>query len=151
MKHISQSIEFITDKFNLTGELDDDLNAGNQFYGEDLSKWLSSALCLRGWESDYLDEDWGWLIFASKHKDSRHEICVYAYPEAGQQTNRGAWSILIHTRYKAPFLGFFTRMRYGSTDMEIVNDVIAALKGCGITEIISKKQDGFNWVPWENA
>ena len=145
MKHISQSIEFKTDKFDLTGELSEELNAGNQFYGEDLSDWLSGKLENK-WEAGYLDEDWGWLIFASKKedKDSYNEICVYAYNEENQKTNYGSWSIMIHTKYKKPFLKFFNKMKYGKTNIEIINDIVSALDSYGIKDIQSKKQNGFN-------
>ena len=146
MKHISQSIEFKTDKFDLTSELNEELNAGNQLYGEDISDWLSKALESK-WETSYLDEDWGWLIDANKkgNNDSHNTICVYDYKnEENLKTNDGVWFILIHTSYKQRFLRFFKKMRYGETDIEIVNDIVSALENYGIKDIELKQQNGFN-------
>jgi hypothetical protein len=48
-------LEFSTDQFRLSGPLPDHINAGNQFYGEDLAKWLCETL--PQWNLTYLDED----------------------------------------------------------------------------------------------
>lgn len=156
MNHVALKIDFKTDKFKLTGELPEDINAGNLFYGEDLSKWLCTKL--KHWKLDYLDEDWGWYVFTTNDKSSNKmsEICVYAYPSDEQKNNYGDWMIIIHTSYKVPFLKFFTRMRKGKVNENLSNDLISLLENAGADNIIAykckmdasfniKEEEPYNW------
>jgi len=103
MKHITLKIELKTDKFKLTGPLPEEINAGNQFYGEDFAKWICKALSY--WNLDYLDEDWGWYVYSVRGhgpKDETNESCIYAYPDERQVNDEGQWMLVIHRRFKVP-------------------------------------------------
>ena len=139
MDHIALQINFKIDKFKLTGELPEGINAGNQFYGEDLSKWLCSNL--KKWDLDYLDEDWGWYVFTRSNTNSKtsNEICVYAYPDKKQIDDYGNWMIFIHTSYEVPFLRFFKKMRKGEVNERLSNDLISLLEDNGANNITAYK------------
>ena len=88
---------------------------------------------------------------ANYFKDNLNWESIYAYNDENQQTNYGSWAIVIHSKYKKPFLKFFTKKQYGEADKQIVNDIIQALGKVGINNYISKQQDGFNLEFTENA
>jgi hypothetical protein len=129
-------IEFASDRFDMSGPLADDSNAGNLFYGEDLCRWLREAL--PQWSLDYLDEDWGWLLGSDRRTVGDvpvdHQICVYAYPpgtqdQDGNTTDSGEWMLVLHKRERRPWLRVFKRWVYTDADLALAADVIAALRG----------------------
>jgi hypothetical protein len=130
-------LEFSTDKFMLTGPLPDHINAGNQFYGEDVAKWLCETL--PQWNLTYLDEDWGWLVWSSKDNESvdeRNMICVYAYPASNPgASDFGHWMFSILTEYKSKWFGFLTRWKSGLYNPSLAKDVIAALEKLGVQDV----------------
>ncbi|CAN5160318.1 hypothetical protein BH11PLA2_BH11PLA2_43210 [soil metagenome] len=130
-------LEFTTDRFKLTGPLPDDNNAGNQFYGEDLAKWLCETL--PAWKLDHMDEDWGWLVFTTKDympADQRHSICVYAYPAENQgASDHGHWMLSILCEYKVKWLGLLKRWKHGPYHSDLAKEVIAGLESLGIQDV----------------
>ena len=130
-------LEFSTDQFKLTGALPDHINAGNQFYGEDVAKWLCETLSQ--WNLTYLDEDWGWLVWTSKdvlQVEERNMICVYAYPKDNPEaSNFGDWMLTILTEYQSKWFGFLIRWKRGPYNPSLANDVIAALKKLGVQDL----------------
>ncbi len=101
-------IEFVSDRFLLTGPIREDANAGNQFYGEDCAGWIVEAL--PEWKLDFLDEDWGWLVFTTREhrpEDEQISICVYADPE------EGAWRLVVFAEYRRPWMGLLKKWQRG--------------------------------------
>jgi hypothetical protein len=130
-------LEFSTDKFKLTGALPDHINAGNQFYGEDMAKWLCETL--PQWNLTYLDEDWGWLVWSSKDNvpiDERNMICVYAYPAGNPGASySGDWMLSILPEHKSRWFGFLTRWKSGPYNLSLAKDVMTALKKLGVQKV----------------
>ena len=139
MNHVAMLIEFETDKFKLSGELPEDINAGNQFYGEDFSKWFCSEL--KNWDSGFIDEDWGWCVFVinDQETDVYNEICIYAYPDKKQVNDYGEWNLIIHTRYRVPFFNFFKRLKYGEVNERLANNVLSLLESIDCNNLRAKK------------
>ena len=91
---------------------------------------------------DYLDEDWGWYVFSVRQetpKDETNEICVYAYPEEGgrQLNDDGAWMLIVHTRFKVPWMQFFKRWRGGAFNRSLGTDLLRSLQALGTRNIKS--------------
>ena len=51
------SVCFKTDRFDYSGELPEDANAGNKFYGRDVAEFLATGLSSPSLSTDFLDED----------------------------------------------------------------------------------------------
>jgi len=130
-------LEFSTDKFRLTGALPDNINVGNKLYGEDLANWLCETL--PQWRLNYLDEDWGWMVFSLKEyspPNERNLICVYAYPEEDQgSSDSGNWMLSITTEYKTNWLWFLRIWTRGPYNSVLAHDVIAALGTLGVRDV----------------
>lgn len=128
-------IEFKSDRFELSGPLPPDINAGNQMYGEDLAKWLCETL--KQWHLDYMDEDWGWLVFNKRDSlpdDERHTICVYAFPGA-EESDDGDWMLTLLTEHRTKWLGIFNRWKAGPYRSELARDLLAALASIGVRDV----------------
>jgi hypothetical protein len=69
--------ELESDRFDHTSELPPDANAGNRFYGRDVAAFIADGLAGRGYASNFLDEDWGWLVRARSGSGTKLEICIY--------------------------------------------------------------------------
>lgn len=136
MNHIALKLEFETDEFLLTGPLQEDINAGNQFYGEDLAKWICEAL--PAWHLSYGDEDWGWVVFSTRGKnpeDINNQVCVYAYPSDIRSKNHGQWMLIVHSEEKVPWLRFFKKWKYTRFDGNIGIQLLNAIRGIGAQNI----------------
>ena len=75
----SYKVDFTTDRFDLSGEIPESANAGNQIYGCDVAVFLSRSLTDQGLQSQYIDEDWGWLVFGQESAITSFEICIYPW------------------------------------------------------------------------
>lgn len=137
MTHVSLRIEFSTDKFKITGILPNDANAGNQFFGEDVSQWICEILPL--WNLDYIGEDWGWFVFSKKQHSvsERNSICVYAYQQENNSINYVKWIIILDSEYLKPYLKFFTRWRKGQFNKDIASEIIHAIQKLNVQNLIA--------------
>ncbi len=96
-------LSFESERFDYRSELPDGYNAGNRFYGKDVAEYLADALTSRGFPSGYLDEDWGWLVFATR--DAKEvETAIYNLSEHREGGRPGAncWGLWVpqHGRKK---------------------------------------------------
>ena len=87
------TIEFSTGRFDVVSVLPDEYNAGNRFYGKDVAEFLCFGLGAHGFEGDFLDEDWGWLVLASDPGGAHVEICVYHW--ADDTSPEGLWRLRV--------------------------------------------------------
>lgn len=136
MDHVSLRIEFSTDKFKLTGSLPAEVNAGNQFFGEDLARMICEALPT--WQLDYMDEDWGWLVSSTRESlpaAERNSIGVYAFPTENQPNDHGQWMLMVEAEYLRPWLKFFSRWRKGRFNDRLATDCLHALRKLGVQEL----------------
>ena len=136
MDHVALKLEFETDKFLLTGPLPEDINAGNQFYGEDFAKWICETLS--AWNLSCGDEDWGWDVFSTRGKTPEvinNQVCVYAYPADLQSGNYGQWMLIVHSEEKVPWLRFFTRWKYIHFDRQLGIELLNAVRGIGVQNL----------------
>jgi hypothetical protein len=136
MDHIALRIEFVSDWFKQSGPLPARSNAGNQFYGEDLAKWICETL--PAWKLGYMDEDWGWLVFSThEHRpaDERHSICVYAFSCLGPAYDFGQWMLMVHSEFRHPWFRYFHRWRKGCFDARLGADLIQALQQLGVRNL----------------
>ncbi len=140
--HIALRIEFSSDRFDMTGPLPEDSNAGNRCYGEEVCRWLCETL--PQWNLDYFDEDWGWMLVSSRNTagdtPEDHQVCVYAYPpgtsnQDGSVSHAGEWMLILHKRAQRPWLKFFMRWRYAAFEAALADDIIAALRAIGAGDL----------------
>jgi hypothetical protein len=108
----SLSLRFTTHRFDHTSELPEAYNAGNRFYGRDVAEWLAAELTARGFPSDLLDEDWGWLVFATKDAPHDLEIAVYHLEDdeenATPASPEAEWGLWLRAHETRKRLGLFT-------------------------------------------
>ena len=120
-------IRFKTDRFRLSGPLPEAINAGNQFYGEDVARWLCESL--PQWKLGFMDEDWGWLVFSRRDAGpprERHMVCVYAYPPEDRARDDGEWMLSLSTERRRPWLSFLWKSV--PHNRQLASDVLAALR-----------------------
>jgi hypothetical protein len=127
-------IRFKTDRFQLSGILPEEINAGNQFYGEDLARWLCDAL--PEWKLGYMDEDWGWLVFSKREttpENERNAIGIYAYPPDEAANDGGEWMITVATEQRRPWLRFLWQAV--PFNRQLGADVLAALEAVDVRDL----------------
>lgn len=144
-------IEFRTDKFILTGDLPETINAGNRMYGEDLGTWLAGQL--PEWDLDCADEDWGWLLSSGEVVDQNtpnrkvcHEIGIYAYPDEAQHadgSNLGDWMLNLSQReiQQVTILGLFKRKKFVHIDYDprLAQKIVEVLTNHGVSAVKTSK------------
>jgi hypothetical protein len=103
-------IGFRSEEFKYTGEVRESANAGNRFYGEDIAQYLQECLEREGYESGFLDEDWGWLVSAWNEKEIFFNISVgniqADLESGGKPTGTNEWAAYVEARRKTKRLGF---------------------------------------------
>lgn len=100
---------FATAKFDSTGEVREDANAGNRFHGEDLANWLITAMAPR-WKGTIDEEDWGWLVSKARGEGDPDRIEMIAIhldapAEAGQPA---VWHLVLEEKARRKSFGFLT-------------------------------------------
>jgi hypothetical protein len=100
---LSESICFKSEQF--------DYNAGNRFYGKDVAEHLANRLTKQGLASDYLDEDWGWLVMSSRGTAPEYQIAVYNLAEHGEGGRPGVpeWGLWVRSYERKKAFGFIPR------------------------------------------
>jgi hypothetical protein len=114
--------EFTSDRFDHSSELPPDANAGNRFYGRDVAELASEQLAQRGYDTSFLDEDWGWQAHAAGDDGSILEISIYHNPEE-DPASEDDWALMVRSLRTVRKLGI-TRFR----ETEISPDAIATLE-----------------------
>ena len=87
---LSHSVKFASDRFDYQSNLPADYNAGNRFYGKDVAEFLVSALATKELKADFLDEDWGWLVFSLRGSAPEFEVAIYNLSEHNEGGRPGA-------------------------------------------------------------
>jgi hypothetical protein len=125
---MSHALTFESERFDYRSELPAEYNAGNRFYGKDLAAYLAEGLSERGFASDFLDEDWGWLVFATRDAREDHEVAVYNLSEhrEGGRPGVSRWGLWIRQHERRKALLFFSRR----TEVEVSPALLEAVRGC---------------------
>jgi len=110
---LSASISFSSEQFDYKSELPEDINAGNRFYGKDVAEFIVEQLKSSKLQADYLDEDWGWLIFSLKGQTPIFEVAVYNLAEHKGAVERGIpeWGLWIRAYESRKLFGLLPKRR----------------------------------------
>lgn len=139
------TIEFVTERFDYRGELPEDANAGNRFYGRDVGEFLCRELEKAGVKAEFLDEDWGWLVLGKHNEIEPVEIAVYHWggvePE-DKATASGTWRLRVNSWTEKPYLIFMKRRVQTECSTELASKLRSVLEdaGCRIT-VFGKSND----------
>lgn len=103
-------VEFTSRHFDHSAPLPEDANAGNRFYGRDVSEFVAEGLGERGFDASFIDEDWGWQVHAAREDGSIFEISIYHNPDddPGREDD---WALMLRSLRKERALGVFNRFR----------------------------------------
>jgi hypothetical protein len=139
---LSESVMFRSEQFDYKSELPDEYNAGNRFYGKDLAEFLATSLTEQGVQADYLDEDWGWLVYSPKDASASFELAIYNLAEHGQgnRTGIGEWGLWIRAYERKKLLGVLPKRNLVSVPSAVMLAVQTAIKKAGA-----------KLVPWEGG
>ena len=93
----SVALTFTSERFDYQSDLPEDYNAGNRFYGKDVAEYLAERLSEGGLQADYMDEDWGWLVFSARDTTPEFEVAVYNLTESEEIVRPGTnvWGLWI--------------------------------------------------------
>jgi hypothetical protein len=138
----SAFIRFKTELFDYQSQLPEEYNAGNRFYGRDVAEFLAQKLTEQDHSSDFLDEDWGWLIFGKQHASPEFEIGVYNLSEHGEGGKAGApdWGLWVRAYERRKVLGLLTRRSQVPVPHKLLTAVQAAVRATGAEP--SRWEDG---------
>ena len=109
----SRALSFESERFDYTSDLPAEYNAGSRFYGKDVAEFIADGLSARGFSADYLDEDWGWLVFATRDAAADFEVAVYNLSDHREGGRPGAhrWGLWIRQHERKKVLGAFSPRR----------------------------------------
>jgi len=102
--------EFTSDRFDHSSSLPEHANAGNRFYGRDVAELVATGLSERGFDTSFIDEDWGWQVHAAAGDSTVVEISIYHNPE-GDRAREDDWSFMVRSLRAERTLGMFKRFR----------------------------------------
>ena len=141
---LSASISFKSERFDYQSELPEDINAGNRFYGRDLAEFLLQQLRDNNILSDYLDEDWGWLVFSQKNQSPIFEIAVYNLAEHQDSEKRGIpeWGLWIRVYESRKLFGIFSKQHEVAVPPEFLGAVEGAVRAAGAIPALWKGGPG---------
>jgi len=129
------AIRFESDRFDYSSELPEEYNAGNRFYGRDLAEFLATNLTEQGYAADFLDEDWGWLVFTKRGTAPEFELAIYnlaAHGEGGRLgVAVGEWGLWIRSYEKRKLLGFVPRRIEVQVPQQVLLAIQAAVNSSG--------------------
>jgi hypothetical protein len=130
---LSASLMFRSERFDYKSELPDEYNAGNRFYGKDVANFLSANLTEQGFESDYLDEDWGWVVLSAKGGSPEFEVAVYNLAEHGEggRPGIGEWGLWIRSFQRKKLLGLLPKRSEVQVPARLVAAVQFAIRAAG--------------------
>jgi hypothetical protein len=124
---------FKSERFDYTSELPEEYNAGNRFYGRDVAEHLVGKLNEQGLASDYLDEDWGWLVFSQRGASPEFEIAIYNLAEHGEGSRPGVgeWGLWIRSYERRKLLGLLPKRTAITVPPGLLSAVEAAIRAVG--------------------
>lgn len=124
----SRALTFESERFDYHSDLPEESNAGNRFYGKDVAEFLACGLALRGFPSDFVDEDWGWLVFATRQAAQDFEVAIYNLSEHREGGRPGArrWGLWIRQYQPKKMLGLFTRR----VEVPVAPEIYQAISAC---------------------
>jgi hypothetical protein len=125
------TFELTSDRFDHSSELPPDANAGNRFYGRDVAELVADGLRRRGFETSFIDEDWGWQAHASRADGSILEVSISHNPEE-DPAREDDWALLVRSLRKEKALGFLSRFREVEVDPEAVSALEDVFQDAGI-------------------
>lgn len=130
---LSASIRFESQRFDYMSQLPEEYNAGNRFYGRDVAEFLSSNLTAQGLDSDFLDEDWGWLLCSLKGVSPEFEVAIYNLAEHGEGDKPGVpeWGLWIQAYERKKLLGLFPKRSAIAVPSGLLSAVQAAVRAAG--------------------
>jgi hypothetical protein len=134
---VELEITFTSDQFKRSGPLPQHINAGNQFYGQDLAQFFCQKL--PQWPLDYLDEDWGWLVFTTRDalpQDECHEICIY--PEGEPSAHGAMWKLILMSKQQVPYLWVFKHWVSTTYHTPLAQELIHVLQDSGVNNLNTK-------------
>jgi hypothetical protein len=138
----SASIRFKTERFEYKSQLPEDYNAGNRFYGKDVAEFLSASLTEQGLTSDYLDEDWGWLVFNQKGFSPEFELAIYNLAEHGEGDRPGVpeWGLWLRAYERRRLVGLSPKKSLVEVPSKLLSAIQAAVRASGAEP-----------MPWEDG
>jgi hypothetical protein len=124
---------FKSEQFDYTSTLPEEYNAGNRFYGRDVAEHLVGQLNEQRLLSDYLDEDWGWLVFSQRGSSPEFEIAIYNLAEHGEGSRPGVgeWGLWIRSYERRKLLGLLPRKTAVTVPAVLLSAVEAAVRAAG--------------------
>jgi hypothetical protein len=130
---LSASISFKSERFDYKSELREDINAGNRFYGKDVAEFIVEKLNLVNLRADFLDEDWGWLIFSQKGQAPIFEVAVYNLAEHEGANARGIpeWGLSIRAYESRKLLGLLPKRHEILVPPDLLNAIESAVRAAG--------------------
>ena len=136
------SLRFTSSRFDHASELPAEYNAGNRFYGRDVALWLAEALTARGLPADFMDEDWGWLVFSRRETTRDFEAAVYYLGEADgdSASDSDDWGLWLRAHERGKQFGLLPRR----VEVPVPGDVDAAVRAA-IASI------GATPMPWDDG
>jgi len=123
--------ELTSDRFDHSSVLPADANAGNRFYGRDVAELLATKLGERGFESSFLDEDWGWQVHAKRADSIVLEISIHHNPEE-DAAREDDWMLMVRALQPGVVLGVIPRVREVELDDGAIDTLVDAFRGEGI-------------------
>lgn len=124
--------ELTSDRFDHSSELPPEVNAGNRFYGRDVAELVSDGLRKHGFDTSFLDEDWGWQAHAVRGDGSILEISIYHNPEEDPAT-QDDWTLMVRSLRKERLLGIIPRAREVEVDQESISALEDVFRQAGST------------------
>ncbi len=124
---------FKSERFDYTSDLPEEYNAGNRFYGRDLAEHLVAQLNEQRLASDYLDEDWGWLVFSQRGSSPEFEIAIYNLAEHGEGSRPGVgeWGLWIRSYERRKLFGLLPKRTAITVPSVLLSAVEAAIRAVG--------------------
>ncbi len=124
---------FKSERFDYTSDLPEEYNAGNRFYGRDLAEHLVAQLNEQRLASDYLDEDWGWLVFSQRGSSPEFEIAIYNLAEHGEGSRPGVgeWGLWIRSYERRKLFGLLPKRTAITVPSVLLSAVEAASRAVG--------------------
>jgi hypothetical protein len=110
-RDLSLSLHWTTEQFDYRGEIPEEHNAGNRFFGRDLASFLSEKLRADDLHTDHIDEDWGWLVLGKGASGQFVEVAIYNLGDDGSEPRKGSadWGLWIGMFEKRRVLLLFNR------------------------------------------
>lgn len=132
---LSYSVQFTSERFDYCSELPDDYNAGNRFYGRDVAEFIASALTTKGLKTDFLDEDWGWLVFSQKGSTLEFEIAIYNLSEhsEGGRPGTNKWGLWVRSYERRRLLGLLPKKTEVAVPTVVSEAIHQAVSAAGAT------------------